>query len=92
MAKKQPESPHVETQKTTERGMMYAVGLKPGHPTGLYRRAGGVFYRGSPTYVEFRLPALVNDPWLVVADEPVEIEWDKADEVSSDSLSVTGEG
>lgn len=82
MAKAKNGSPTEAAEPKTERRLMYEVRLKPGHPSGVYRRAGGVFHRGSPTYVEFPIPALVNDPWLIVAAEPVEIEWNKEEEVS----------
>lgn len=43
---------------------LYAIRLKPGHPTGVYHRAGLAFSASSPTYLETVPAAVANDPWL----------------------------
>ncbi len=58
--------------------MKISVKLKPGHPTGTYRRTGRVFSASAPTIVEAseltreEAKALKNDPWLSIetAAEP----------------------
>lgn len=65
----------------TERRMRYEVKLKPGHPSGVYRRGGMQFHRTAPAFIEDRVEPFVSDPWLIVAAEPTEIEWEIDDEV-----------
>ena len=64
-----------------ESRLMYEARLKPGHPTGVYRRAGGIFYTTGGTFLEEVPPEIANDPWIIVSPDPVEIAWDPADEV-----------
>ena len=45
---------------------MFEVKLKPGHPTGLYHRAGIEFSAGGPTFLEEVSEDLVRDRWLIV--------------------------
>ena len=44
---------------------MFEVRLKPGHPTGTFRRAGIVFTT-TPQRFEKVSDAVINDPWLEV--------------------------
>lgn len=46
---------------------MFEVRLKPGHPTGTYRRAGREF-TDEPVKMELVPPAVAKDPWLIVTE------------------------
>lgn len=48
----------------------YTVSLKPGHPTGTYRRGGRVFQVGEPQTLtdEELTPVIAGDAWLVVRE------------------------
>ena len=48
---------------------MYEVRLKPGHPTGSYRRGGEVFSAGEVKYFEEVPEVIANDPCLEVTEE-----------------------
>lgn len=48
---------------------MYEVRLKPGHPTGSYRRGGEVFSTGEVKYFEEVPEVIANDPLLEVTEE-----------------------
>lgn len=49
----------------------YTVRLKPGHPTGVYRRAGLTFSATAPTLIDGEVPAAVAaDAWLLVRAIP----------------------
>jgi len=45
---------------------MYKVTLKPGHPTGIYRRDGQEFVKGKPVELQKISKAIENDVWLSV--------------------------
>ena len=56
-----------ETMKSVK---MYEIRLKPGHPTGVYHRAGIEFSISSPTFLEKVPDAVMNDAWLIVSEAP----------------------
>ena len=47
---------------------MFEVTLKPGHPTGSYRRAGIHFTASEPVVLETLPEAVEIDPWLIVKE------------------------
>ena len=47
---------------------MFEVRLKPGHPTGIYHRAGIEFSASAPTVLEQVPKAVRKDPWLIVKE------------------------
>jgi len=59
----------------------FEVRLKPGHPTGVYRRAGLQFSASAPTILapEQMQGAITHDPWLIVTETEIEIERKKAE-------------
>ena len=56
---------------------VFEVTLKPGHPTGTYRRGGHVFHASQPTVLEKVPDAVKEDSWLVV--KPIDAPKTKAD-------------
>lgn len=56
----------------TDGGKHYEVRLKPGHPTGVYHRAGLTFSRGEPTLLTEVSEAIKNDGWLIVTEVAAE--------------------
>lgn len=50
----------------------YAVHLKPGHPTGVYHRAGLTFCRSEPTLLTEVPEEVKNDLWLIVTETAAE--------------------
>lgn len=49
---------------------MYEVRLKPGHPTGIFRRAGKVFTTNEPVKMNKIPPEIGNDPSLQIIEIP----------------------
>jgi len=47
---------------------MFQVNLKPGHPTGVYHRAGLEFTASGPVELEEVPEAVRKDPWLIVTE------------------------
>jgi hypothetical protein len=45
---------------------MFKVTLKPGHPTGTYRRGGYFFHASEPTILESLPDAVADDPQLII--------------------------
>lgn len=56
--------------------IQYEVRLKPGHPSGVYHRAGLIFSASGPTLLDAVPEAVAIDPWLIVT--AVEAEEQKA--------------
>lgn len=56
-----------ETMKSVK---MYEIRLKPGHPTGVYHRAGMIFHPIEPVMMEKVPDAVMNDAWLIVSEAP----------------------
>lgn len=54
--------------ETTKPTKMYEIRLKPGHPTGVYHRAGIEFSISSPTFLEKVPDAVMKDFWLIVSE------------------------
>jgi hypothetical protein len=68
MAKKSPDSEN-EQKTDLHPPQRYEIRLKPGHPTGIYHRAGLEFSASTPTYLEEVPDAVANDAWLIVSQK-----------------------
>lgn len=59
---------------------MYEVKVKPGHPAGIFRRAGMTF-TAEPVKLDKVPEAVVKEPWLIVTEieAPKKKGWKEAD-------------
>lgn len=62
--------PKKQTDDPQERKIGYEVRLKPGHPSGMYHRAGLTFSASAPTRMDEVPAAVATDPWLIVSEVP----------------------
>jgi hypothetical protein len=64
-SQKTPNSPQLPS--TALNGpQLFTVRLKPGHPTGVYHRAGIMFTATAPTVLDTVPVEVTYDPWLLV--------------------------